>query len=331
MDVAFEDLTHAGWSPVIHLARLTARLFGGTFLRFPMRRPGAAERLANLRRRAGGLQEAILLMIRGPADMHWARSLPAFRAGYRRVAVWIFDSFWTDYLPPAVALRDIDLIVLIRDDELPAWTPRAPGRVIALPWGADVLRMGRGAGPRGTDVLRIGRQPPEWDDDAASAAEAARARLTFRGRLPLIDDPVENQAALMAAYGDARFAVAFSNRVAPAPYTHPTREYLTGRWTDALACGATVAGIAPQDDSTSALLWPGATLDFDRIDRAANLAALRAACDGWTEAQAIRNHRMALARLDWRWRLATLADRLSLSPPALAAELAELRQAAGAA
>ena len=39
---------------------------------------------------------------------------------------------------------------------------------------------------------------------------------------------------------------AFSNAVSPAPYTHPSREYLTGRWTDSLASGATTAGITPR-------------------------------------------------------------------------------------
>jgi hypothetical protein len=329
VDVAFEEMTHPGWSPVIHLATLAARLFGGRFLRFPLRHPGAAERLIGLRRRPRGRAGTLLVMLRGPGDIYKLRALPMFRAGYEQVVVWVFDSFWTDHMPLAAALRDIDLIVVIRADEMAAWNAVAPGRVIALPWGADALRLGRGAGARGTDVLRVGRQPPAWDDDAATAVEAAQVGLRFRGRPPLIEDPPANQAALTAAYGDARFIVAFSNRVAPAPYTHPRTEYLTGRWTEALACGATVAGIAPMTDSAAAsLLWPGATLEFDRVDRTANLAALRAACDGWTEAQAIRNHRMALERLDWRWRLATLAERLGLDPPGLRAELAELRQAA---
>jgi hypothetical protein len=40
-----------------------------------------------------------------------------------------------------------------------------------------------------------------------------------------------------------KFALAISNRANPTMQTHPEREYIAGRWTDALASGATVVGI----------------------------------------------------------------------------------------
>ena len=81
-------------------------------------------------------------------------------------------------------------------------------------------------------------------------------------------DPVANQASLMERLSRAKFTLSFSNAVSPASYTHPTREYLTGRWTDALASGAVVAGIAPACAATAELLWPAATLELATVDRA---------------------------------------------------------------
>jgi hypothetical protein len=121
--------------------------------------------------------------------------------------------------------------------------------------------------------------------------------------------------------------LAFSNAVSPAPYTHPTREYLTGRWTDALACGAVVAGIAPACAATAELLWPGATLELDTVDRAQGIRRIAAAVSGWAPQTASDNHRKALERLDWRWRFQELAASLSIESERLDAEIHALRAA----
>ena len=49
----------------------------------------------------------------------------------------------------------------------------------------------------------------------------------------------------MGVLSKTKFALAFSNRANPTMQTHPEREYITGRWTDSLASGSTVAGIPP--------------------------------------------------------------------------------------
>ena len=96
--------------------------------------------------------------------------------------------------------------------------------------------------------------------------------------------------------------------------------------------GAVVAGVQPFGDASAEdLLWPGATLDFDRIDLSHNLAALSEAVADWSPAIARRNHRRALRQLDWRWRIKTLAERLDLENPELASELARLDRAIGTA
>ena len=123
---------------------------------------------------------------------------------------------------------------------------------------------------------------------------------------------------------NARFTLSFTNAASPAEYTHPTREYLTGRWTDALAQGATVAGIAPRCAATDRLLWPEAVLELGTTDLAEGLALIGEAVRAWTPERAAYNHRQALARLDWRWRFAEMVAALGLAAPLLDEELGQL-------
>ena len=129
----------------------------------------------------------------------------------------------------------------------------------------------------------------------------------------------------MGAMAAAKYTLSFSNLASPATYTHPTREYLTGRWTDALASGAVVAGIAPRCEAAEAVLWPGATLDLGTTDRGAGLAVLREAASAWTPREAQLTHAHALERIDWRWRLQEITRTMGWYAPRLEAELDQLR------
>jgi len=137
-------------------------------------------------------------------------------------------------------------------------------------------------------------------------------------------DATANQAALMHSLSLAKFVLAFSNKVSPASYTHPTREYLTGRWTDSLASGAVVAGIAPKCAATSELLWPGATLELGTLDLDEGVERISDAVRSWDPEIARENHRRSLSALDWRWRFKELADALDVRPGRLEADLETL-------
>ena len=78
----------------------------------------------------------------------------------------------------------------------------------------------------------------------------------------------------MGMLSKTKFTLAFSNRVSPNPQTHPTREYITGRWTDSLAAGATVAGIPPRSESVQSLLWPEALLDIGTVNQTEGLKVI---------------------------------------------------------
>jgi hypothetical protein len=103
-----------------------------------------------------------------------------------------------------------------------------------LPWGSDVLNLGSPYLVRKIDLLRFGRQPRNWDDDLINAQLCQS-----------LGDATDNQRGLMELLSKQKFGSALSNRVSPGTQTRPTREYITGRWTDPLASGATVAGVPP--------------------------------------------------------------------------------------
>jgi hypothetical protein len=326
IDVLYTHEASPGWAPITHMARLAAESFGGKSLAFDSDYPARLRRLLDLRARKQGTSDAgLCAILRAPSEMLLLRRSEYFRKAYAFVAIWIIDSFRHEHLPPRRAFADLDFVGYMRPNDETVYRRMAGRRAHLLGWGSDVLRYGSERGDRGIDVLRVGRQPPEWDDDLATTNACKDFGLAFRGRPPLQTDPAKNQLCVMEAMSHARFVIAHSNVSAPSYYTHPTAEYLTARWTDALACGATVAGSQPNSDrSMTAILWPGATLHFDRIDLRHNLQALQAAKLEWTPGIARRNYLNALRRLDWRWRFKKIADQFGISFERLDAELGQL-------
>lgn len=315
-----------GWAPILHLVALSQQLLGAELQEIEMTRR-TRMRLMHRRlfRPSRSGDDIALYLVNSPKEIAAVVAHPGFddRAALR--VLWIVDSFWTDRVPEEL-MSNFDLVIYMQEADTAYYDRVSNGRALFIGWGADVLGLGSGREVRPIDILRVGRQPLSWEDDRLSA-EAARAHgLTFHGRPP----EGISYAELMGYYAQARFVIAFSNVVAPAPYNHPTKAYFTGRWTDALANGAVVAGIAPhQDIGIAARLWDGALLEFDGVDLERNLAVLEEAAARWHPDIARRNHLNALMRLDWRWGLKRLADRLDLPCPALDRDLDRLRERAG--
>lgn len=332
IDVALPAGAATGWAPILRLAEIAAQLFGGNVVRYPDEYPRRLRKAWGLRPRPAGDQDAVLLaLLYGPSFITHLREGHAFRGNYRHVVAWIIDSFWEDRNVRRVDFNGIDLVCIIRADETEFYRRQLGDRILPLNWGSDVLRLGCDNADRPVDVQRVGRQPEVWNDDLQSEKIAATMGLRFAGRPPNHPDPMTNQHVVMQAYSHAKFLVAHSNLVSAANYTHPTKEYITARWTDALASGCSLAGVQPRSDGTYRnLFWPGAALDFDRVDLRHNMAAVAEAVAAWTPQHARHNHLMALQRLDWRHALKRIATAISVSSDALDGELSEIaRRATG--
>ena len=319
-----------GWHPITHMVGLLARLLDAELVAVPLRRPANAwRRVAGLgpRRRGRG---TCLVVAAEQRHLNTVLGAGYWVRGYDHVAGWVIDSFWVDRIPAAARHRNhFDQLFVADKEVVDVWKDATGVPVSWLPWGSDVLRLGSGNGERPVDLQRIGRQPAGWEDDDATRRACEAAGLRFEGRPLMHDDATANQASLMSSLARTKFALAFSNAVSPASYTHPTREYLTGRWTDSLASGAVVAGIAPRSAASAELLWPGATLELETTDLSQGIDRLAEAVRTWSPEVARDNHRRALGSLDWRWRFQKLAAALGVESERLAADLESLA-AAGA-
>jgi hypothetical protein len=308
------------------MVRLAGELFGIEPTILPAEPRGRATKVLSLlpRRRRGG---ACLLICRSPSELDSLAQIDRWRSKYGRVIAWVFDSFWVESIPRfARVARHFDHLFVTEQEDLDRWRRAVHAPVDWLPWGSDVLGLGSLNPTRSIDLLRVGRQPEEWDDDIVSARACEARQLLFAGRPERLEDASENERALMNRFAETKFTLSFSNAVSPALYTHHSREYITARWTDAIAAGAIVAGIVPKSDTVRELLWPEATLELGTVAREAGLDVLERAKRAWTPARAQLNWSMALERLDWRWRFEKLRDALGIDAPALRADLAVLRQ-----
>lgn len=307
-----------GWTPVSHMVNLAQQELGASLRVAPENSSRISRQVARLRgRRAASGRPHLLFVAMTAADLRHAITSTGWRDSYDSCAVWIIDSFHTDLINPRDLKRHFDQIFVTRRNDVDAFCAATGLPTEVLPWGCDALGLCAIAPPRDLDLLRVGRQPPVWEDDTAAARDCAAQGVAFHGRPPMgvSDDEV---AHLFSWYARSKFVLASSNLVSPADYVHKTEEYVTARWTDALAAGAIVAGVPPKSDqSYSDMLWPEAVLEIPLNSRAAGLEVIAEALADWSPARAKFNRQQALARLDWRHRFARLADFFSLEAPQL--------------
>ena len=322
-----------GWFPINHMVVLATHLFEAELrvVEAGRRTPWHKQVSSLVRRRSvsGDGIEDCLLICASPTDLLQFAELDGWRKRFRFAAAWVIDSFWLEWIPKSLRMSmPFDHLFVTRGEDIDDWYRAVGLRPTWLPWGADVLGMGSRSAERPWDLLRVGRQPSEWENDGATAAAAAELSLRFHPRPSMLSSgPLANQASLMKAYGASKFILAFSNLSHSVQYTHPTRDYITGRWVDALAAGACVAGSVPRGAMVDSLLWPEATLELGTTKRYEGLRLIADAVARWTPALARANHAKALQRLDWRHRFAVIADIFGLAPIGLAAELKMLRSA----
>jgi hypothetical protein len=326
--VVYPDPGGEGYLCILHMARLAAKLLQGELFVMQKGNPTLSNKLGGMllpRKRFG---TSCLLICSSPSDLSSILLVQNWRKNYGRIVAWVFDSFWTNWIPPWVrASRIFDHVFVTEREDLSTWRQKLHAPVDWLPWGSDVLNLGSSNSARQFDLVRFGRQPTEWTDDKINAEACHSFGLNFQGRPPSYPDATDNERGLMEILSKTKFALAFSNRVSPEGHTHPEREYITGRWTDALASGATVAGIPPRSESLKLLLWPEALLDIGTADRTEGLQVISSAAREWSPDRAQLNYARSLECLDWRWRFKTLAEALGYRSSGLDAELTRLQNA----
>lgn len=307
-----------------HAARLAAELFDADFESLHPKtqysRLWRATSLVPRPRREG----ARLSILSHPGDLLALRRPTLRSRRYALEAAWIFDSFWDERLPRfARATTGFDVLFITDAELVPLYEKQTGVPTHWLPWGTDTQSAPYESNVRATDVLRVGRQPQLWESDDASAQKFADSGVLFSGRPPFGSSDGESRQYLLHEMAQSKMVMAWGNASAPAPYTHPTREYISGRWTDALACGAQVLGIPP-DCAAQALLPREALVVPDSDSEGDVVGAARTASRAWTPSIAARIRAHAVRHLDWRHRFDEVRNLLDLRAPRLDASLAGL-------
>jgi hypothetical protein len=317
--------TEEGWSPIDHMVNLATEIFNANLILIDINTPHKIRTLEFLlgRQKNG---EPCLLVSPTPSLLQNLCFVKNWRKRFGFFAVWVIDSFWTDRFPKVLKFRNIfDHMFIFTEEDIPAYREHFRSEVSWLPVGADVLRFGGvNTHSREIDLARIGRQPPDWQDDGLTKIECSELGMKFQGRIKGYSNALENQIALANLYTNTKYLLAFTNIKCPDIYTHPTRQYITCRWADALACGATIAGDSIFEASQKKLLWDGAILELDSVNRTEGLKVISSALETWTPNQVIFNYHMALKKLDWRWRFKTISQTMQLENATLDRELLKI-------
>jgi hypothetical protein len=326
VDVIYTHPGGHGWRPVERLAEIAARELEGRLVSYASpSKYSASLRARSLVPRISRGTRKLLLIASQPDHLNAALAWRPWMSRYAAVSAWVIDSFWHERIPYVARGSRFDNIYVTDPEDVDVWQTRTRARVSFLPWGTDSLSIMQNQQDRKIDLLRVGRQPREWDNDLETRTQAAAKGIKFAGRPPLGETAHEADQLLQTALSGTKYVLAFSNRVSPTSYTHPTHEYITGRWMDSLANGAVVAGIVPHTAAARELLWPEACLELGTTKRDVGLDIISRKIAQWTPHIAEINQREALARLDWRHRLESISRDLGVHSLILEASLGEIR------
>ena len=317
-----------GWEPIRRMVDIGLHLFDAELIDISGTQDSVLSRVrSTLIRAPTGEGGGDIFIARRPHELKNLISHPEFHQRRMFRAIWIIDSCFTEEWPkPTKRLLDnFDFVGYTQYADAEFYQTLCRDRAVHLGWGTDALNMHKVDEARKIDVLRVGRQPAQWDNDVRTEEACNAISLKFHGRPPALPDSRTSYDELLAKwYSATKVVIAHSNLASPVAYGHKSKEYITARWADALACGAVVAGVQPTKD-IKLVNWPGALICFDRIDLNENLLYLAEALKNWNVDIARHNKLEALRRLDWRWRFDTLSNFFSLKPSALTVELDDLR------
>lgn len=325
LDVIYPHPGSKGWAPVTSLVSLAARTLDGDVIAVDGSewKSNAFKLRALLPRVKRGSRKALFIC---PYPAHLQNVLESrwLFGSYETVSAWVIDSFWTDRIPMVARHGGrFDHIYVTNPEDVEPWSSSVSAEVKCLPWGTDALAYFPATSGKINDLVRVGRQPDDWDDDLRTLEISKKTGVRFLGRPEFGSSDSSSQKILKTAMNASKVVLAFSNSVDRAYYTHQGREYLTGRWTDALSSGCVVAGRRPVCAAAEELLWDGATLEISST-LGAGMTEIKKFLDAWTPVHAIENQLRSLERLDWRHRLKVIADDLELRAPVLKSELVSI-------
>lgn len=246
---------------------------------------------------------------------------------YNKISAWIIDSFWHDNISKFILKKYINHLFVMTKEDVSFYERKTKVPTTFLGWGTDVFNLGSNKPERQIDLLRMGRQPAKWNNDKENSEILSESELVYQGRPPITENKhiefnCESYISLLKEYySKSKFVLAQSNLVDDSGYTHNTREYITARWTDAIACGCVVLGYQPVTCSSFQQLW---TESFAHIDDVNNIKGYIDEINCWEENIPDINYHMSLKYLDWRWKFSEIFNLLNIDSEKLTKDIDEI-------
>lgn len=318
LDVYMLGAPQQGWGPVAKMARQFSLLVDTPLITLPERsrytRRFLARSLVPRGQRSRGKKAFLVAGV--PGQLRGLVESPLWRGGYEEVHAWVIDSFWDDRVPRLLqGTKHVDRVWVADANDVDPWDAMFRGRVGVLPWGTDALGVMSGPNQsevKGIDILRVGRQPDAFDDDDANGSAARSLGLKYAGRPPFGHTVEESQRLLEESLARAKGMLAFTNLVDSTAYTHPSKEYVTGRWTDALSHGVIPVGKRPNTDTARELVPDHLRVEIDPFNRESAMRDLKTWIDEYSDETAVKARIHALRRLDWRHRYAKILSDMGI-------------------
>lgn len=322
-----------GWAPIVSMAELLCTYLKTEPTPLNVRSSlSRATKLLSLCPRSKRGNKQALVIAYDPGQLNAIAQSSLFLKRYSDIYGWVIDSFWSERIPRIARANKVYSKIFVTDSgDLAEWQQAGVSSLGVLPWGTDVWShfSSRLAATRTktTDVLRVGRQPTAWDDDDKTGSVARHQGLVFEGR-PGFGETAEDSVQLLhEALSRTKTVLAFSTRVSPTRYTHPTKDYITARWLDGLAWGATIVGQRPSSAATYELLWEGATVDISPTDTELGMKQIQQVLPELTQQQSALNVLNSLEKFDWRHRFKDLFEQMGVVSEELNQDIAAIHQA----
>ncbi|QNV37349.1 glycosyltransferase [Rothia terrae] len=331
VDIILAVPSDMGWAPIHVMTDLLAKYLNTTPIEVNISDSlKKTTKFFSLIPRVKTGNKSAIVIAYDPGQLYAVAQYPLLTRRYEKIVGWVIDSFWEERIPFIAKNNTYNHIFVMDDSDINGWKQRGVNNVSALPWGANVWSNFKQKieliPDKKTDLLRVGRQPTAWEKDEETRKIARKYNLFFQGRPSFGSTFEENQSRLRESLSQSKYVLAFTSSVSPASYTHNFKDYLTARWTDALACGCIVVGKAPTSMSASKLLWNGATVDINPFCLEEGIKEICLLNERWDASQSKKNIRLALQRLDWRHRFYEIFQYLGIQSYALERDLQEMKQ-----
>ncbi|MBI1367318.1 MAG: glycosyltransferase [Planctomycetes bacterium] len=261
-------------------------------------------------------ERLLVLVGLSPRSMEAMGAISDLRSVYGKVCAYIFDA-WEPHFQKYAALFDHIFIPLTGTLDRFRSAYRVP--VDYVPLAADVLNFGENRPDRYIDLLGYGRQyQPHSDYFAKEFNRRGSGGTYYHTTIDNLQIPSfeAHRRLFWQILRQSKLALAYDHLRTPSvrKFSAPM---LGQRWFECLACGCAIVGWRPRcADADELMDWPDATIELSEsperaLDEIHELLSDKPRLDRMHH----NNFIQALARHDWRHRLAAMFTKMNLPLP----------------